>query len=734
MMKRWKLLSRIQAVWKSLSFRILITLLLISLTPILLLGNYVMQSFEGTLNAIALQTGDMISSDITMLYQSNLSSQVKLINLEFETIQQNVIAIRAMAQDIYDNPQKYPYTNAHSLVKSDFDYYWEKDYGKNESNTGANSFVKLTPEFTERLSRSKYLEPLFRQTMQMNDNISAIYFILPDSAWRIYPAVNLQQEIDGDFFSTSTAITSYPFYQMALPSKNPSRKAVWTDPYLDITHRGWMFTCSVPVYSKDNTLLGVISADVTIDNLITNILNTKFNHPNAYAFLISRNGEKIAVQKQGEDDYPSLPVEQILADKSYSELPRLTYLDRDRIMLSTEIPATNWYLGYVISQEALIGPIYTKTNDNILKIGNRMIGQMTLLSLFLLIVCIVITLLSWRNIAGPTKKLIRAISAMRAGNLNVSVPANAIREFDEVSQAFNAMSQQINHLVQALDQRLKEKEELQAELVGLNRQLESKVQKRTEELKQANEILVSTNEQLKSVEASRSTFFSHISHDLKTPLTLISGYIEAIQDGVITEDEEELYLEKIKQRIASVNRLVHDLNELSILETRSKTLPYKKRKSVYDLYATVQNKWSFSTKDQRQAIQVILDDSLQELSQLLVLEIDQEYIHRAIDNLVENAQKYSESKEPIVIRFSHSEPFLAISVQDVGSGIAKEHLPHLFTRSYRVDKARNSAIPGNGLGLAIAREIVEAHHGRIFVKSELAKGTVFTILLPLIDG
>lgn len=113
-----------------------------------------------------------------------------------------------------------------------------------------------------------------------------------------------------------------------------------------------------------------------------------------------------------------------------------------------------------------------------------------------------------------------------------------------------------------------------------------------------------------------------------------------------------------------------------------------------------------------------------------MLYIDQDYIYRAIDNLIENAQKYGQYGSPIRIELSYDESFLSISVHDKGPGIPEEHLPFLFHRSYRIDKSRNTSIPGHGLGLAIVKEIVTAHHGQVSVKSEWNKGATFTIRLP----
>lgn len=295
------------------------------------------------------------------------------------------------------------------------------------------------------------------------------------------------------------------------------------------------------------------------------------------------------------------------------------------------------------------------------------------------------------------------------------------------------MSREVDSLVHALDQRISEKEILQNKLLILNENLEATVSERTDQLRRTNITLTHRNEQLKKMEESRSALFANISHDLKTPLTIISGYIEAMKDGLIPEEEQELYLEKIQQRIASVTRLVHDLNELSLLETRTKKLT-RMRLNLTEFVKELKQRCSSMEIDGSSPVNVNISDNWQTAHAIsrFHLNVDQDHLYRAIDNLIDNSQKYGSKGKPISIDLAIVQNHLIIAIQDQGVGIAEEHLPFLFQRTYRADKARNTSIPGNGLGLAIVKEIIETHDGEVSVQSELNKGTTFTVKLPLI--
>lgn len=718
---------------KSLSARILLTFLVVSLLPLALFGTFSMQFVKSAIFHSAERAGNSISTSIVGLYQSHLQSQADIINTELINIEQHVLLVQKFAEQVYNEPHLYPVLTPIVFNKDVGGYYWESERSPDQSNTGATGHFPITSNLVERLERSKYIESMFQQSLKNNPSIVAMYLTFPESAWRIYPSIDLKKEIEQRFFDPSIPVTSYPFYTQALPSSNPHSEVVWTDRYLDITHRSWMLTSSAPVLTNSSSLVGVVSADIAIDKIVENILNTKFNHKDSYAFLLNQSGNVIAVQEGGKDKVYSLPLSRI-TEEGETTASTITYLSDQQILLTANIPSSHWYLGYVIPKEEMVSPIFDEANQQMLQSGKQITSQLSIASVVITLLCIGMTFVMWSKIIDPIRKLLTGIQNVGAGNFNVQIPRSGISEFDQLSSSFNLMSREVDSLVHALDQRIAEKEILQNQLLILNESLEKTVTKRTDQLRKTNQTLTHRNEQLKRMEESRSALFANISHDLKTPLTIVSGYIEAIRDGLIPEEENELYLERIQQRIASITRLVHDLNELSLLETRSKKLS-RRNLDLTEFIEKLKQRYSSLEIVGSSPVHVNFFDNGQTAQPLsrFQLNVDEDHLYRAIDNLIDNSQKYGSKDQPVSVYLAIVQNQFIIAIQDQGIGIAEEHLPFLFQRTYRADKARNTSIPGNGLGLAIVKEIIEAHDGEVSVQSELNKGTTFTVKLPLIS-
>lgn len=226
-------------------------------------------------------------------------------------------------------------------------------------------------------------------------------------------------------------------------------------------------------------------------------------------------------------------------------------------------------------------------------------------------------------------------------------------------------------------------------------------------------------------EDSRKELIANISHDLKTPVTSILGYVEGLIDGVANTDEKkEHYLKVIYEKSVALNELIEELFFYSKLDLDH---------SIYDMKPT-----DFSS-----FIQPILEEYRWEKDldviidfpdKNLVVTIDEIQMKRVITNLIQNSIKFSHAeKERLIILFSitYSSSDLTLTITDNGIGVAEEELPHLFDRFYRIDKSRTPTIKGSGLGLSIAKQIIEHHKGNISIASDQGKGTVVTIRMPL---
>ncbi|MGI6778210.1 MAG: sensor histidine kinase [Acetivibrionales bacterium] len=269
-------------------------------------------------------------------------------------------------------------------------------------------------------------------------------------------------------------------------------------------------------------------------------------------------------------------------------------------------------------------------------------------------------------------------------------------------------------------------EEMSGKLILAGRQkdellttLEYKVKERTLELEKVLE-------DLKRTENSRKRFIANISHDLKTPMTLILGYSEAIIDGMVNSKKDvDKYLKLIQNKIHVLKRLADDLFELCQLESRNKKLDLAKI-SLSSLFAKIEKKYRYDVE--KAGLQFTL--KAPENSEYY-FKIDFNQINRVFSNLIYNAVKYSQDGEICIsCCFSTNEAIFAVS--DKGAGISEEDLPNLFDRYYTTSTPRNSSKKGSGLGLAIAKEIVEYHGGSIWFESKLGQGSTFYFSLKLL--
>lgn len=276
--------------------------------------------------------------------------------------------------------------------------------------------------------------------------------------------------------------------------------------------------------------------------------------------------------------------------------------------------------------------------------------------------------LAW-TLTRPLRELTAATHVIAAGNLNVKVPVRSQDELGELAQSFNRMNENLAH---------------------------------------ASEL--------------RRQMTADIAHDLRTPLSIILGHAEALEDGVLPPTPDTFHI--IHDEAKRLNRLIEDLRTLSLSEAGELVL-HCRLVSTQRLLNRAAAAYAQKAQQQQVDLQVKTEPDLPQIN------VDPDRITQVLDNLLSNALRYVPPNGRIYLGGRRKDSQVQIIVQDSGSGIAPEDLPHIFDRFYRVDKARKRDQGGSGLGLAIARSIVEAHQGRIWAESEPGKGTRFTIELPL---
>ena len=230
---------------------------------------------------------------------------------------------------------------------------------------------------------------------------------------------------------------------------------------------------------------------------------------------------------------------------------------------------------------------------------------------------------------------------------------------------------------------------------------------------------------IRNLENMRRDFVANVSHEIKTPLTAIKGFVETLQDSINERPREtQRFISIIIKHVDRLNCIVEDLLSLAKIEKKGGRkeieLEEKRIKDVIDTAIQV----VFATCGKKN-IKFDLQCDTE-----ITAKIDSTLLEQALVNILDNAVKYSPDGEDIIIHSGLREGEIFISIADNGQGIAKEHIPRLFERFYRVDKARSRKMGGTGLGLSIVKHIVQTHGGRVTVDSAPGKGSTFTIYLP----
>jgi signal transduction histidine kinase len=229
---------------------------------------------------------------------------------------------------------------------------------------------------------------------------------------------------------------------------------------------------------------------------------------------------------------------------------------------------------------------------------------------------------------------------------------------------------------------------------------------------------------LEKYQQNRHEFFSNISHELKTPITYIKGYTQAIQKKLYqNENEKELFLSIIENETNRMNKLMDELMDLSKIEEGKLNLHFEELDLTHILEMVV-NKAQMKAKAKGLSIYYEEDNDIP------LLVADGYRMEQIFTNLLENAVRYTEEGS-ITIKIAHTGSVITIDISDTGIGIAEKELPNLFDRFYRVDKSRSRALGGTGLGLSIVKRLVDIHDGSIQIKSVEGKGTTCIISFPL---
>lgn len=744
--------SKLKSIHLNFYQKILLLFIALAVIPQILLSWFALTQVKNSIQLTIHNSSDKVLSDVLKLQQENLFNQTRLIDKEMAEIQNSVQTLQQAAQDLFRYKQNFlPLPGAFKLQQEKAGFRWEPVLPQSQSsNLGISSQTPLTKELQADLTLTKYLEPLLINLSAQNRDLVAMYIVLHESAWRIYPALNMPEEIAAGKMRPDFKVQEYSFYYAADPGNNPGRKVVWTKPYLDITRKGWMTSAVAPVYLPDGTFRGVVGADYTIANMINGVLNITFKESGAYAFLVDDNGRLVALPAKGKSDFtikgvtplPGTPLDDLdnqdlrgairAVSLNYRLEPLLKINGQEKYLLTAPLKATNWHLAFLIPAQEITNPITataeSQINQAIVFITSRLLAWDGLLIWITLTAAFILA----HSVKIPIHRLTAGAKAISQGQLGIQIPESGNDELATLARTFNSMSRKIAELLADLEAKAREQADLNEKLVEINWYLEQRVIERTGELAATNTNLEAVNKRLRSMEDSRRQLLANISHDLKTPITLIQGYVEALKDGIAAEPvDNENYLSIIHTKTLELNRLINDLFELSLLESSQLPMNFVPFPATEAITLTANRIAPDITQAGLEFIQYIP-------AELPNIYIDPDRLDRVFSNLVVNALNHTPVGGTITLRASLGQGqhvgYVLVEISDTGQGIPREHLHNIFTRFYRVDKSRRKAVGGSGLGLPIAREIITAHGGAIWAESSPGQGSSFFFTLPIYNG
>ncbi|WP_368540547.1 cell wall metabolism sensor histidine kinase VicK [Streptococcus pneumoniae] len=238
-------------------------------------------------------------------------------------------------------------------------------------------------------------------------------------------------------------------------------------------------------------------------------------------------------------------------------------------------------------------------------------------------------------------------------------------------------------------------------------------------------VLHDTTEQEKE-ERERRLFVSNVSHELRTPLTSVKSYLEALDEGALCETVVPDFIKVSLDETNRMMRMVTDLLHLSRIDNATSHLDVELINFTAFITFILNRFDKMKGQEKEKKYELVRDYPINSIW----MEIDTDKMTQVVDNILNNAIKYSPDGGKITVRMKTTEDQMILSISDHGLGIPKQDLPRIFDRFYRVDRARSRAQGGTGLGLSIAKEIIKQHKGFIWAKSEYGKGSTFTIVLP----
>jgi signal transduction histidine kinase len=394
-------------------------------------------------------------------------------------------------------------------------------------------------------------------------------------------------------------------------------------------------------------------------------------------YLIDADGKMILPARDYEsktfkkDSLPRNLLSQLKSDKSLSG-----YDDMNGTLFDTYLYGIRPVMAYSAEGDSsdVVGYIFSCTAEKgVNKIIGSTIKTLLLTSLWVFFAALVAVYFLTERIIGPLKNMSRAAKSYATGNFDIRIPVQGSDEVAELAVAFNQMA-----------------------------------------------------DGMQSIEEMRRSFLANVSHDLKTPMTAIAGFIDGILSGAIPPENQTEYLERIKNEVLRLSRLVRQLLDISRIQAGDRKLEI----SSFDICEMArQIVLSFENRIDEKKLQVEFDCD----EDNILVNADKDSIHQVLYNLCDNAVKFSREGGVYKVGVNVKNKKAHVSVYNEGQGIPSDDLPFVFERFYKSDKSRGLDKTGVGLGLYISKTIIDAHRETITVDSVAGQYCVFEFTLPVCE-
>jgi signal transduction histidine kinase/ActR/RegA family two-component response regulator len=734
-----------------LKTKLLIVLLLTALLPLLIIGWF---GYRSTLNIgqIADQANreiaELAMSDSTKALSAELEARLAALTERYagdideilRQVQADTLQLADFASYLYNHPdtlKRYAEPSSYEPAP-EHRMFGARTPNKNSwlgvFGNGVDDNAEVSAETLAEIYLTEYMDILFRAVAATNPYAVQIYINTAGQLSRGMPFV------DGEFhwvdateqFAQLPDVTAFDFYYLADPAHNPDRGPRWTELYWDPAGLGWMVSSIAPVYRAADEHVAVIGIDITLERIVSGILNLQIEQT-GFAFLLSERGQAIAFPARAADfleftgsfegDFKENQAfahsltrvrdpafQAIVAAMRGGEQGLTRYRDpasQDTYLIAYHsIPVTGWSVGIVVPEAEVIAPALatqrkiedsqTRTAERLQERTDHLQRVFIWLLLGALPVLSVVAFLFARTISRPIQKLDQGSRRVGAGELDHRIQVRSGDEIEALAVTFNRMA-----------------EDLQTKL----REIED------------------ANRELRQLDQLKSKFISMASHELRTPLIAIQGYVDLIREGKggAIGAEQRRMLDTVSRNATRLARIVTELLDVSRIEENKLVI----ERAPVDLAPVIRE----IAEEQQPYI-----DSRGHQLQLDIAEQpplitgDRDRLAQGVINLLGNAIKYTPDGGRILIRLYplEAERELRLEVIDDGIGIKPEDIGKLFQRFSTLGdvtkhhSGKNAYLAsGTGLGLSIVQGIVQAHGGRIWVESDHGQGSRFQVALPL---